>query len=247
MSGLTGGKGKGRRAEATVVRDQRPDAVPAAGSASPEGTDPTVDDTAGEPTGGPQGKLSRGRSWVLIVALAFLLLGVVTIPRDESPEAQIERGVAAHQAGRVDEARSLYEEVLESEPANAVAHFNLGVALQEAGENEQAEEHYRRALSANPRFAQARFNLAILLERTDRPEEAAESYRAVLDINPNEAAVHINLGYLLIDRLDRRAEGEDHLRRAVELNPRLISRIREDLRPSLQGGPLPPEPPTTSP
>lgn len=191
-------------------------------------------------------KLSRGMSWILVAGLGLLVLAVVTTPRDESPDAQIERGVAAHQAGNVDQARRLYEEVLQKEPANAVAHFNLGVVLQEAGDNEQAEEHYRRAVAANPDFVQARFNLSILLERTDRPEEAAESYRAILDINPSEAAVHINLGYLLIDRLDRRAEGEDHLRRAVELNPGLISRIREDLRPSLEGGPLPPEPPTGS-
>ena len=201
----------------------------------------------GDQAASSKGKLSGGQSWLLIAGLAFLVLAVVTIPRNESSEVQIERGVAAHQAGRVDQAKRLYEEVLQNEPANAVAHFNLGVVHQEAGESEQAEDRYRRAIEANPNFAQARFNLAILLERTDRPEEAAESYRAILDINPNEAAVHINLGYLLIDRLDRRAEGEDHLRRAVELNPNLVSRIREDLRPALEGGPLPPEPPTDSP
>lgn len=179
-------------------------------------------------------KLPGSRSMLLIGGLALIALAVVTTPRSDDPQAQLEQGVAAYKAGRTDEARALYREVLEREPANVLAHFNLGVAEQQANRHAQAEEHYRQALRGNPQFAPAMFNLAILLERTDRPEEAAETYQRLIDAHPNEAAAHINLGYLYIQRLDRRADGEAHFRRALELDPSLISRIPEDIRPAVQ-------------
>ena len=189
-----------------------------------------------EPPSPPGGgrKLPGSRSMLLIGALALIALAVLTTPRGDDPQAQLEQGVAAYKAGRVEEARALYREVLEKEPANVVAHFNLGVAEQEADRHAQAEEHYRLALRGNPQFAPAMFNLAILLERTDRPEEAGEAYRQLIEAHPNEAAARINLGYLYIERLDRRADGEQHFRRALELDPNLISRIPEDIRPAVQ-------------
>lgn len=213
---------------------------------TPSSSGDRVEDPA--TSAGTDRKLSGNRTWLLIAGLACLVLAVVTTPRNDDPQEQIERGVAAHKAGRVDQATALYEEVLKREPANAVAHFNLGVAHQEAGRNAEAEKHYRQALDSNADFAPALFNLAILQERTGRVEEAVATYNKLLESNPNESPAHINLGYLYIDKLGNRAEAEAHFRKAVELDPNLISRVPEDIRTALQNpAEGPPEPPADPP
>lgn len=184
-------------------------------------------------SGEPRSRLSRGKALLIIGALAILVATMWFSPRrQDTVQDKIDQGVAAQKAGRTDEAQKLYEEVLENDPDNKLANFNLGVAAQVAGDTQRAEELYLKSLQADPDFLPALFNLAILQERADRNDESAETYRRLLEKYPDNGPAHLNYGFLLVQKLNQPDEGRAEFTRAVEIDPGLAARIPPDLRPA---------------
>ncbi|HEX2148945.1 MAG TPA: tetratricopeptide repeat protein [Actinomycetota bacterium] len=190
-------------------------------------------------TPGSKAKLSRGKAFLIVGAIAVILAAIWFSPRrNDTVQAKIDQGVAAQKAGRADEAKRLYEEVLSNDPDNKLANFNLGVASQLENRVEEAEAYYRKSLEADPVFLPAMFNLAILLEGLNRNDESAEMYRRIIEEYPDDGAVHLNYGFLLL-KMDRPDEGREEFRRAVEIDPAFATRIPSEFRPA----PAPPPEP----
>lgn len=159
----------------------------------------------------------------LVAALAGC--GNGSSPEERAAE-RLDEALTAHAEGRIDEAVEGYENVLEDDPGNQYAHYNLGLVHQQAGRSAEAENEYRAAIRTDPNFASALFNLAILRTESD-PDEAEELYRTVLTVQPENASAHLNLGFLLIEQGED-DEGQQELDEAVELDPSLASRIPEE-------------------
>ena len=130
----------------------------------------------------------------------------------------VNRGLAAHGAGRLDEAAATYHEALGLDPLNPLAYFNLGVIDQGAGRPQAAERNYRLVLSLNPDFPSALFNLAIIRNNAGNTQEAIELYRRVIAVQPDNASAHLNLGVALRS-IGQQADGDADVSRAGELNP----------------------------
>jgi tetratricopeptide (TPR) repeat protein len=141
-------------------------------------------------------------------------------------------GLAAQIGGRTSEAADDYRKVLQLDPNNFWADYNLGVLDQTGGRPATAEREYRSALAINPDFVPALYNLAIIRSGSS-PREAEDLYRHALALQPTNSSVHLNLGFLLIQE-GLKSEGQAELTKAVQLDPSLISR-------------LPPAPPTAAP
>ena len=77
-----------------------------------------------------------------------------------SPEARFRSAGAAYEAGRYEEAVSLYERLLAEGYDDARIHYNLGNARFKQGRLGEAILGYERALARNPADADARENLA---------------------------------------------------------------------------------------
>jgi len=67
---------------------------------------------------------------------------------------------------------------LETDPANAVANFNLGLLLAEMGRAGEAEAALRRTLAADSLSAAAAYNLSVILADRNLPEAVEWSARA---------------------------------------------------------------------
>ena len=67
--------------------------------------------------------------------------------------------VAAHQAGRVDEAEACYRRILAREPRCAEAHFLLGVVHLQRNRPQDALESLRQAIAIDPKDARFHNNL----------------------------------------------------------------------------------------
>jgi len=80
--------------------------------------------------------------------------------------------VAAHQQGRLDEAREGYAAVLAENPRQPDALQLLGVLLHLRGERSAALSLLRRAVRVAPDHAPAHDNLARVLRETGKPEAA---------------------------------------------------------------------------
>lgn len=135
----------------------------------------------------------------------------------------LNQALAAHVNGDLEGAETLYRQLLEQEPGNKYALYNLGLLAQQSGNPAEAEQHYRQALAIDPQYGPALFNLAIL--RTEAaPEEAESLYRTTIEVNPADAAAHLNLGFLLIGQ-GRQDEGDAEIAEAIRLDPSLASRV----------------------
>lgn len=92
-----------------------------------------------------------------VLAIFTAVLSAQTTP---SPEDLLKEAVAAHQAGKLDEAIKDYRSLLELYPDMAMIRANLGAALAAQGQFTEAIAEYKRALAAHP-DPTVRLNLAI--------------------------------------------------------------------------------------
>jgi Tfp pilus assembly protein PilF len=144
--------------------------------------------------------------WMLALAILIVLGSLAcSPPKSKLEQAQdvLQRGLEAQTAGRLDEATTAYREVLELDPRNKYAFYNLGVIDQNSGRAQAAENNYRIATSIDPDFTPALFNLAILRTDAGANDEAIALYRRVIAAEPFNAAGHLNLGYALASTFGR--------------------------------------------
>jgi protein O-GlcNAc transferase len=108
--------------------------------------------------------------------------------------------------------------VLEFEPDNAFALYNLGHLAAAGGDRAAAQARFQQALAAKPDFPEARVALANEYDLLDRSLDAERELRAALALRPDYAGAWYNLA-LVLRRLRRFDESEDALRRVLAIDP----------------------------
>ena len=137
---------------------------------------------------------------------------------DTSVDAILQRSLASHQQGRVDEAERGYREVLLRDAGNCVATHYLGLAAWQRGDALAAEQAMRKSLAASPPVADFHNNLGLLLRDTSRGEEAIDQFSAALAINPDWVDAYSNLG-LALESLGRWDEAIEAYRKTLARSP----------------------------
>ena len=166
----------------------------------------------------------RRRRWLaggalVLAAAALLPIGLQPGDPPEQPVEQVLReAVADHDAGRLAEAVEGYEEVLERQPGNKIASYNLGLMAHRDGDLEEAAERYRDALRSDPSYVPALLNLAVLRLDEGDPAGAAELYRLAVAAEPDNADAHLRLGEALV-AMGEVEEGRASIARALRLDP----------------------------
>ncbi|MBF0335562.1 MAG: glycosyltransferase family protein [Alphaproteobacteria bacterium] len=95
--------------------------------------------------------------------------------------------LAAHQAGRLDEARRGYDDILQGDPLHAGALHLLGVLSHQSGHAAGAIDLVRRAVDVKPDYAEAHANLGVILQAAGHLAEAEESLRNAVVCDPGSA------------------------------------------------------------
>ena len=88
--------------------------------------------------------------------------------------AVLQAAVAAHQAGDLKEAVRLYGEVLDEQPSNAIANYNLGVLSLGIQNLETAIILFKNAVDSNPDEKQYWLSYIDALKRDGQFEKAEE-------------------------------------------------------------------------
>ena len=141
-------------------------------------------------------------------------------PQKASPAVvQLNQALALHQAGRLDEAKPLYRQVLQQMPGQFDATHMLGVLSLQQGDLAAAETLIMQALASKPRDAAALNNLGTTLLRQRRLEEAREQFERAAKAQPSSVDAQSNLGNVL-RQLGRAAEAVAPLKRAFAGNPK---------------------------
>jgi tetratricopeptide (TPR) repeat protein len=120
--------------------------------------------------------------------------------------------------GRIDEAKSVYQTILELQPGHAAAAINLGTIFYNEKEFAQAEQRYRQAVAADPEYALAFFDLGNVLDEQQRMDEAIQAYQRALALVPQYADAHYNLA-LAYERIQEPRKALRHWTAYTRLDP----------------------------
>lgn len=134
-----------------------------------------------------------------------------------------ERAKEAQAAGDLAALKGHLLKVVELDPDNGLAHFNLGVLFRDARSYLPAETHLRRAVNLDPKNPLYHLALGELMQIMRHLIFAAEAYEKGLEVDPNHKTILANLTEV---RLRQRIPQQ-----VVELSRRLLA-----LDPQAQGG-----------
>lgn len=140
---------------------------------------------------------------------------------------EFDKGLAADNSGRRDEAIKHYEDALKIAPDFYPAHNNLGSAYLAKGDFPSAQAQFESAIKLNQSDPEAYLNLANVQLQTKSYDAALNNVEEGLRKNPNSALGKFLLGSIY-ERLSRFQEAERALREAVNIDP-AMSRIRLEL------------------
>ena len=149
---------------------------------------------------------------------AIAMLAALSDQHPDDPRLLLVYATAALRCGDRERGIALLGRVVELQPDNAVAHYQLGVALDEARRTGEALSSYERAIGAKPDFAEAHNNRGVALKALGRPDEALASFERAIRLRPGYAKAHANQANALA-QLKRLPEALLAYDRAIGLEP----------------------------
>lgn len=111
-----------------------------------------------------------------------------------------------------------WQEVVEAQPDDPQAHYNLGVALAEVGRSEEALREYQATIRLDPNHFPALYNVGNNLARLQQFDEAIEMFNRAILVDGDFAPVHFMLGvaYFESGRFD---DAVSATRQGLEIDP----------------------------
>lgn len=135
------------------------------------------------------------KSIAFLVSL-LLFMGQMSLDAQTSVRKDIRSGNRAYNNGNYDTACDFYRKALKSQPANAVALYNMGNSLLRQRDAEKAVAQYENAAKAvrNPLYkAQIHHNLGVVFQSQKQYAQAIDHYKEALRSNPDDDQTRYNL------------------------------------------------------
>jgi len=126
--------------------------------------------------------------------------------------AKLQQALAWYQQGQLARARSIYEDILRSQPTNCDALNMLGFIRLQTNDPSGALSLFERAIALVPNHAMAFNGKGLALQESKRWDTALASFNQALAIQPDYAPAHFSRGCLFIEfnRLDEALGALDH-------------------------------------
>ncbi|MBU3560452.1 tetratricopeptide repeat protein [Polynucleobacter hallstattensis] len=138
--------------------------------------------------------------------------------RIELKKSQIEEAVALFHAGNFEDARVIYERILQEDPNDCGALNLLGLVDYSLKNYQQALILFSKAISICPHQASFHSHLGNTFKELGRYSEALESYDQAIRINPKFAQAYMNRGNVLRDQ-GRYPEALASYSNSIQLDP----------------------------
>src|SRR5438876_9145689 len=99
------------------------------------------------------------------------------MPSSRTPEQTLQRALAHHERGELEQAEVIYRQILAANPDNADALNLLARVAHQTGHHAQAAELVERAIQINPKDAHYHCNLGDIASKLPDLNRAIASYR----------------------------------------------------------------------
>lgn len=96
--------------------------------------------------------------------------------------AALNLGAILQGAGQLQDAQSLYQQVIQTDPTLALGHYNLGMVLKAQGQFAPAIAAYQQALTHAPDYAPAHQNLGVVQLKLGQVTAALAAFRTAVEI-----------------------------------------------------------------
>lgn len=113
-----------------------------------------------------------------------------------SYQLMFQKAVELQQNGALNEAESIYRQILETAPDNADVLNLLGLIAQTRGIHNEAVNYFYKAAESAPHHFPIYFNLAVSLGALGKYMEAIEAYQKVLKLKPDCKEAYFGIGNL---------------------------------------------------
>ena len=130
----------------------------------------------------------------------------------------LQKALALHRRGAIDEAAAIYTEVQRADPQNADAPYYLAAISCQRNRFAEGAALARKALAIDPRHAHAHVLLGRALSTLGQTEEALASFDRALALAPDSAQAHSHRADVLAE-LGRNAEAVESYDRALTAAP----------------------------
>jgi tetratricopeptide (TPR) repeat protein len=130
----------------------------------------------------------------------------------ESRNSEVEKGNAAMQAGKAEEALAHYDKAVAKLPAEPGVHLDRGSALYALSRFDEARQEFLRATEGGQDQklkASAFRNLGNALSKLDKHKDAVEAYKRALALNPADKAAKWNLEIALRKQKEEEKKQQD--------------------------------------
>ena len=131
--------------------------------------------------------------------------------------ALLERGLAFHQAGQLQEAFNVYQEILSVEPAHADALHLTGEVLYRAGQYQNALQYLNHAIAKTPHHFYINTRSLVFLEMRLLQEAENDLLRAI-KLVPNYLEAHINISNVYRNKANFK-KAKQFAEKALQLSP----------------------------
>ncbi len=139
---------------------------------------------------------------------------IPTQPQDD----RLERAQVFVQKGEHAAAAAILEELVASQPQQAIGWYKLGNAQRLLNRTDAALASYQRAIDLDPGYGAALCNRGVALMAVGRPADAMASLERAMQADPADAIARYNFALAQI-ALDDRSGALESLGKAIALNP----------------------------
>lgn len=126
-----------------------------------------------------------------------------------------------HQTGKLEQAKAIYQELLEEDPKDPVLLHSLAILLSQQGLHKDAIAHIEKAAALSQADFKLYTSLGNIYLRAKLPKKAMDAFNKLLTLKPGYAIAHSNLGncHLALNQFD---QAKSHYQQAIELDNTLV-------------------------
>jgi tetratricopeptide (TPR) repeat protein len=159
-----------------------------------------------------------------LFAAVFPLAAQQPAPAPLSPKGVEEERARIQMAEKkYDAAIQSYQDLLKTDPKNAVFMNMIGIGYLNLSNYDQARKYFARAYKANKKYSSAVNNLGMVYYHQKNFRMAIREYQRAVAIDPDQAGTHSNLGFAYYNS-NKYPEAAVEFQKAVELDPGIFER-----------------------
>ena len=131
----------------------------------------------------------------------------------------IEKAKALLNKGKLEDAKIVFESILEIEPDHYKTITNIGAIYLSLDELIKAEEKFKKAIGIEPEFEIAHYNLGITQKKLNRLDYAKNCFEKAISLKKNYIEAHTKLGTIFL-KLEKLNDAESCFKKAIKFDPR---------------------------